>query len=156
MNATLYSTVHAVYTIYTPTRLFSPSMASKFNNKRRRQACRYPAWASKGNPRWPLQKVWISKATSAFISLWSDDNLYLAPFKSVLHSEMDGIWWHWGPHTPMFLAVSPACRAVSEMFDVSHSEFEEKDTSSCLQAQHLLIPVRIRTSRATVAIRAED
>ena len=56
----------------------------------------------------------------------------------------------------MFLAVSPACRAVSEMFDVSHSEFEEKDTSSCLQAQHLLIPVRIRTSRATVAIRAED
>ena len=90
------------------------------NNKRRPQACRYPAWASKGNPRWALQKVWISKATSGFISLWSDDNLYLAPFKTVLRSE-----------------------------------FEEKNTSSCLQAQHLLIPGRIRTTRATVAIRAE-
>ena len=97
----------------------SPWPASS-NNKRRPQACRYPAWASKGNPRWALQKVWISKATSGFISLWSDDNLYLAPFKTVLRSE-----------------------------------FEEKNTSSCLQAQHLLIPGRIRTTRATVAIRAE-
>ena len=48
----------------------SPWPASS-NNKHRPQACRYPAWASKGNPRWPLQKVWISKATSSFISLWS-------------------------------------------------------------------------------------
>ena len=48
----------------------SPWPASS-NNKHRPQACRYPAWARKGNPRWPLQKLWISKATSGFISLWS-------------------------------------------------------------------------------------
>ena len=64
------------YYLYTHRPGFFPmhtfSMASKFyNNKHRPQACRYPAWASKGNLRWPLQKVWISKATSGFISLWS-------------------------------------------------------------------------------------